>query len=727
MKKTTLSIEGMTCSACSNTIDKYLKKQKGIEDSLTNLVLACTTVTYNEEIVNIDDINKYISEAGYKSLGVYKEIDRTKELRNQKNLLFLNTILIIITLYVSMSSMLHLPIMPLFNVYKHPKIYSVTLFILSCLFIGYGSDIIIKGIKNIFKRSPNMDSLVTIGILSSFIYSTINTIEVLTGSYHLSKNLYFDSVVMIIFIVKLGRYINNLNNEKTKDAIKGLVQITPTKALVLKDHKEVEITIDEVTEDTILICKPGMRIAVDGIITSGTTHTDESFLNGESTPVKKVVSDEVIAGSININGYIEYKATRIGPKSTISEIVRLVTEASNTKPNIAHLVDRISGYFVPIIIIIALLTLMIHLILKQPMNEALVYFVSVLVISCPCALGLATPLAIVISLGTCAKQGILIRNSKVLEIANKIDTVVFDKTGTLTKGKLEVTECFTYSDYSKEELINIVANLESKSNHPIALAFKNYITKNIKILSYKEFPGIGFKGGIGKSSFYVGNDKIFKEFRLTKGKIQEEDEKKLLDGCNSVVYVFENKQLVGLIGVRDSLKDEAKDIIKELKELKIDTFMLSGDNKIIANRIGKELGIKNVIGGILPKEKTSLIKQYLKEGRKVMMVGDGINDAPSLRTATIGVSVNGSTDIAANSSDIILLKDNLLKIIDIIKISKKTLRIIKMNLFWAFFYNLIMIPLATGFLPIKINPIFASIAMVLSSITVVLNSLRLKK
>ena len=715
MKKVTLSVSGMTCSACSNTIDKYLKKQKGIEDSLTNLVLACTTVTYNEEMITIDDLNRYISEAGYKSLGIYKEIDNTKELKNQKSILFFFLILIIITMYISLSAMFHLPILPIFNVVKHPKIYSIVLFIITCIFIGYGSDIIIKGFKNIIRKAPDMDSLVTIGLLSSFIYSTFNTIEVLNGNFNLTKSLYFDSVIMIIFIVKLGRYIDSLNKEKTKEAIKDLVQITPKSALIKKNYKEKEITIDEVTKDMVLICKPGMRIAVDGVITEGITHTDESFLNGESLPVKKNVGDEVVAGSINIDGFIEYKATRVGPESTISEIVKLVVEASNSKPNISHLVDKISGYFVPIIIIIALLTLMIHLVLKHPMNEAIIYFVNVLVISCPCSLGLATPLAIVISIGTSAKQGILIRNSKVLELANKVDTVVFDKTGTLTEGKLQVTECISYSDYSNEELINIVANLESKSNHPIALAFKNYITNNIKILSYKEFPGIGFKGGIGKSSFYVGNDKIFKELRLTKGKTQEEDEKKLLTAGNSIVYVFENKQLVGLIGIRDVIKKEAKTIVNKLKEANIDVFIFSGDNKVITSRIGQELGIKNAIGGILPKEK-----------RKVMMIGDGINDAPSLSSADIGVSVYGSTDIAANSSDVILLKDNLLKIINLINLSKKTFNIIKMNLFWAFFYNIIMIPIAMGFFPLKISPMFAALAMMLSSITVVLNSLRLK-
>ena len=369
MKKVTLSIAGMTCSACSNTIDKYLSKQKGIEDSLTNLVLSCTTVTYDEKEISIEDINKYISEVGYKSLGLYKEYDNTKELNNKKRLLFIFLFLVLIVLYLSMSKMLNLPQIPIFNSDKHPKIYSLTLFTITCTFIGYSLNILTNGLKNIIKKSPNMDSLVTIGIISSFIYSTINTIEILNGNYKLTNHLYFDSVVMIIYIVKIGRYIDSLSKEKTKDAIKDLVQITPSKALIKKDFKEKEITIDEVKEDMILICKPGMKIAVDGIITSGNTHTDESFLNGESLPVKKYVGDSVVAGSINIDGFIEYKATRIGPKSTISEIVRLVTEASNTKPDISRLVDKISSYFVPLIFLIALITLIVHLFIGHSLNE----------------------------------------------------------------------------------------------------------------------------------------------------------------------------------------------------------------------------------------------------------------------------------------------------------------------------------------------------------------------
>ncbi len=707
MKKVVLDIDGMTCAACSARIDKVLNSKDGIAKASTNLVMHSCEIEYDEDIVSLDDIEKYISDAGYKSLGIYKDNREEKDYHKDKVLLIVFGILVIISLL----SMLKIPFIS----------NNIVLFIIAVTFLVYGKDIIINGIKSIIKRNPNMNSLVSMGVLTSFIYSTI--IMMLN-----SKNyVYFDSVIMIIYIVKIGRYIDSISKEKTKEAIKGLVTITPTKALIKEGHKEIEVSVGEVTMSDTLVCKPGMRIAVDGVIVSGNTHTDESFINGESVPVKKKEKDEVIAGSINIDGYIEYKPIRIGPDTTISSIVNLVKESSNTKPSIAKIADRVCSYFVPIVFIIACITLIIHLVMGKEIGEAIIYFVNVLVVTCPCALGLATPLAVIVSIGNCANNGILVRNSNILETTSKVDTVMFDKTGTLTKGRLEVTECITYSDYKEDELINIVANLESKSNHPIALAFKNYIKSEIKILSYKEFPGIGFKGGIGKSSFYVGNDRIFKEFKLEKGKEQEVDEKRLAYNGNSIVYVFENKKLIGLIGVKDTIKEEVKEVIDEIRKDNIKVVMLTGDNKDVAMKIGDMVGISNIEAGLLPKDKTDIVKKYLKKNKIVMFIGDGINDAPVLSMANIGVSVAKSTDIAANSSDVVLLKDDMSSINKLFSIGKKTVNVIKMNLFWAFFYNIIMIPIAMGLFKFKINPIVSALAMMLSSITVILNSLRLKR
>ena len=470
-----------------------------------------------------------------------------------------------------------------------------------------------------------------------------------------------------------------------------------------------------------------MKVAVDGVIVNGETHLDEAFITGESIPSKKSKNDKVIAGSINIDGYIEYKAERIGPDSTISEIVRLVVESTNTKAPIQKLADKVSGVFVPSIFVIAILTLIVYLIIGKSFNDSIISFVTVLVVACPCALGLATPLAIVVSDGRSAKEGILIKTSEILEHANKVDTIVFDKTGTLTYGTLRISKINNYSKYKDNELLKIVAGLENNSIHPIASAFKEYYDSKIKVDKFNNISGIGVSGVINKKEIYIGNSKLFKKLNITNDK--GIDEKELLENGNSIIYVIENKKIIALIGVKDIIRDNAKNVIKELKNLRKEVIMLSGDNKMAAGIIAKELGIDKVIANVLPKEKTKVIKELINHNQKVMMVGDGINDAPSLASATIGVSINGGTDIAGDSADVILMQDDLSKIVTLLNISKKTIRIIKENLFWAFIYNILMIPLAIGLLKplgLSITPMIASISMTISSLCVVFNSLRLR-
>ena len=503
-------------------------------------------------------------------------------------------------------------------------------------------------------------------------------------------------------------------------------------ALLKVNNKEKEVSIDEVKKNDILICKPGMKIAVDGVITSGKSYIDESFITGESIPVKKTIDDKVVAGSINVDGYIEYKAQKIGKNSTISEIVRLVVEATSTKAPIQRIADKVSSYFVPSVMLIAFITFILYLIFNSSFNEAIISFVTVLVVACPCALGLATPLAIVISEGVCAKNGILVKSSETLENANKVDTIVFDKTGTLTYGNLKISKIYNYSNYSDEELIKKIASIETKSTHPIKNAFINYIEeRNIKldeISNFKNISGIGLEANIVKNKIYIGNNKLFKKLKIDNA--YTNDEKKLSNLGNSIVYVIENKNVLGLIGVKDIIRDNAKDTIKYLKKLDKKIIMLTGDNENTANIIAQSIGIKDVISNVMPQEKVKVIKNLIKDGNNVMMVGDGINDAPSLVSADIGVSMNSGTDIAADSSDVILMNDDLEKIISLISISKKTISNIKQNLFWAFFYNVCMIPIAIGLLKpfnISMNPMFAGFAMMISSLTVVFNSLRLKK
>lgn len=729
MKKIILKIEGMTCSACSSSLEKYLLKQDGIDDALVNLVMSSASITY-EDNITIEDLNRFVSEAGFKSLGLYNE-NEDKD-NNRTKYFVVNGLLALLVLYISMSHMIHLPVIPFLHMINYPVNYSVCLFIFSLYFIYFGRDIIISGIKNIKYKSPNMDTLVTLGVVSSFIFSTFNMIMILKGNNEYVENLYFESVCIILYLIKFGRYIDGISKEKTKDTIKGLVTITPNKAILFINNKEKKVSIDEVKKGDILIVKPGNRFAVDGVIVKGSTHVDESFISGESIPIKKSINDKVVAGSINLDGEVLYKAENIGRDSTISEIVRLVVEATNTKAPIARIADKVSGIFVPVVIFIALLTLIIHLILGASFNESIVYFVTVLVCACPCALGLATPLAIVVSEGLCAKNGILVKKSEILENVNKIDVIVFDKTGTLTYGNLRISKIINKSNYSDNDLIEIVSSLENKTAHPIASSFKEYSkTNNLKSLdvdNFKNIAGIGLSGTINDKSYLIGNNKLFDKYKINNNMLREE--KKLsLDG-NSIVYVIEDKKVIGLIGVKDIIRDNAKDVINKLKNIGKRIIMLTGDNEITADIIAKSIGIKEVIANVSPKDKSNKIKELKNKGFKVMMVGDGINDAPSLSLADIGVSLNSAIDIAADSADVILMRNDLNSIYNLFDIGKKTLGNIKENLFWAFFYNACMIPISCGlfkFINITMNPMIAGLAMTLSSFTVIINALRLKR
>ena len=724
MKKVILKIEGMTCSACSSSLEKYLLKQKGIDDALVNLVMSSASISYEEDIT-IDDLNKFVSEAGFKSLGIYDEKDDTT---NNKNVYFIiNGVLALLVLYISMAHMLNLPVIPFLHMVNHPINYSVCLFLFSLYFIYFGRDVIISGIKNIKYKSPNMDTLVTLGVISSFLFSTFNTIMILKHHNEYVENLYFESVSIILYLIKFGRYIDSISKEKTKDAIKGLVTITPNKATLFTNNKEKEVSIDEVKKEDILIVKPGNRFAVDGFIVKGSAHVDESFISGESSPVKKNINDKVVAGAINLDGEVLYKAENIGKDSVISEIVRLVVEASNTKAPIARIADKVSGVFVPIVIFLAVITFIIHLILGFSFNSSIIYFVTVLVCACPCALGLATPLAIVVSEGLCAKNGILVKKSEILENANKIDVVVFDKTGTLTNGNLRISKIINKSNYKDKDLLKIVSSLESKSTHPIASAFNNNLEK-LEVSAFKNISGIGLKGTINNKKYLIGNNKIFDKFKITNNIVEEEKELSL-DG-NSIVYVIEDKKIIALIGVKDIIRDNAKEVVDKLKHINKRVIMLTGDNEITANIIAKSIGINEIIANVSPLDKSNKIKELKNKGLKVMMVGDGINDAPSLSIADIGVSLNSAIDIAADSADVILISNDLNAIYDLFNISKKTLSNIKSNLFWAFFYNACMIPIACGLLEsinISMNPMLAGLAMTLSSFTVIVNALSLKR
>lgn len=732
MKNIILGIEGMTCSACSNGLEKYLNKQNGIIEASVNLVMANATIYYDENILNQEKIEKYVKQAGFKSTGIFKEFKIENKNKTEKIKFIVFTILAIIFMYISMGHMINLPTINLLDPHNNPINYAITLFILTITFLVYGYDILKNGLKNLIHLIPNMDTLVTIGVLSSLGYSVFGMYEIFNRNHHFVMNLYFESAAIIIYFIKLGRYIDGISKDKTREAIKKLVEITPSMATIEIDGEQKQVTLDEIKKGNILIAKPGEKIAVDGEIIEGKAHLDESFITGESKPVNREIGEKVIAGSLNYDGFIKYKAEKIGKESTISEIVRLVIEASNTKAPIAKIADKISGYFVPVVILIAIITFIIYLILGYDISVAISTFVTVLVVACPCSLGLATPLAIVVSEGVCVNNGILVKKSEVLENASKTNTIVFDKTGTLTYGKLKISEIYNYSELNNDKLIQIVGSIEEKSTHPIGKAFTGYMEtkkqEKIEVKTFENVAGYGIIGTIENDEIILGNRKIVEKYNIQNEHI--EDENRLTSDGNSIIYVIRNKKIIALIGVNDIVKENAKEVIERMNNKNIQTIMLTGDNNQTAEKIASELGITKVISNVLPVQKAEIVENLQQDKKMVMMCGDGINDSLAITKANIGVSVKSGTDIAMDSADVILTKNDLNSILKLIEISKRTIRNIKQNLFWAFFYNILMIPIAIGILKpigISINPMWASLAMVVSSLTVTLNALRLKK
>ena len=732
MKKVVLSIDGMTCSACSNGLEKYLNKQNGIKSATVNLIMANALIEYDENILNLEKIEKFVEEAGFKSLGIYNENSEKKQNKNEKVKFIIFSVLAVALMYISMGHMIGIPNFSFLDMHMHPLIYAGTLLALTIAFVVYGFDIIKSGCKNLIHKAPNMDTLVAMGVITSILYSIYGMYMIAKGHHEYVENLYFESAAIVIFFIKLGRYIDGISKDKTKEAIQKLVQITPKEAVIKVNGEEKKVTIDEIKKGDIVVSKPGEKIAVDGEIITGKAHLDESFITGESKPASKTEGSKVIAGSINYDGYIEYEAEKIGKESTISEIVRLVIEATNTKAPIAKVADTVSGYFVPAVILIAIITFIAYLILGNTVATAINAFVTILVVACPCSLGLVTPLAIVVSEGVCANNGILVKKSEILENAEKTTTVVFDKTGTLTYGKLKIAQIINYSKMQEKELMQIVGSLEKKSTHPIGKAFEDYLNENkIEVLEVKDFKdvsGYGIIGKIAENEVILGNSKILDKYDVKNS--HKQDEEKLAKEGNSIIYVVINNEISAIVGVNDIIRENSKEVISKLNKNKIETVMLTGDNTQTAEKIAKEIGITTVISNVTPREKTEVVKKLKAEGKYVMMCGDGINDSPALASSNIGVSVNSGTDIAMDSSDVILTRNDLNSILNLINISKKTIRNIKQNLFWAFFYNSLMIPIAMGLFSkwgITINPMIASFAMVISSLTVTLNALRLKK
>ena len=619
------------------------------------------------------------------------------------------------------------------NMNINPVNYAIIQLILTIPIMIIGYKFYTIGFLSFIKRSPNMDSLIAISTTAAFIYSIYNMIKVLNGDIYFVHSLYFETVGVIIVLILLGKSLETISKGKTSEAIKKLMGITPKTAIIYNNGKEEEIDIEEVLENDIIITKPGEKIPVDGVITEGETYIDEAMLTGESVPVSKKIGDNIFAGSINKNGYIKFKATKVGKDTALAQIIKLVEDAQNTKAPIAKIADIVSGYFVPVVCLIAVISSILWYLFNRDLEFALKIFVSVLVIACPCALGLATPTAIMVGTGKGAENGILIKSGEALEMAYKIDTVIFDKTGTITEGKPKVTDIIT-NEIAEEEFLQIVASVESASEHPLAEAIvKEAKSKDIQLLNIDKFEAIigkGVKAKIAEEEIIIGNIKLINEINIDLAEY-EKISNKLAEEGKTPMYVVINSKFSGIISVADTIKESSKNAIEKLHKMGINVAMITGDNKKTAEVIGKKVNIDNILAEVLPKDKANEVIKFQEQGKKVAMVGDGINDAPALAKADIGIAIGSGTDVAIESADIVLMRGNLEDVSNSIYLSKKTMLNIKQNLFWAFAYNILGVPIACGILYIfggpLLNPMVGAVAMSLSSVSVLANALRLRK
>ena len=726
MKQIILSIEGMTCSACSNGLEKYLNKQPGVQRADVNLVLASANIEYDDSKLTVAQIEKFVAQAGFKSLGKFKLINDNNNLKKDRNflILFLSAALFLCFYSLNLS----------FNFIKigganNLFIYISISILLNLLFLFYGKDILISGFKNLWHRMPNMDTLVSLSVLSCFAYSLYSVWQLYQGSTN--NGFYFETVAMIIVLVKLGRYIDRLGKDKTKDAIRKLVEITPYFGIVKVADAEKKVTIDEITPGDLVVSRAGEKVAVDGEIVGGRAHFDESFLTGESQPVLKQVGSKIRAGSLNYDGYVEYRAEKIGRESTVSEIVRLVSAAAASKAPIARLADIASGYFVPLIMGLAIVTFVGHWLTGSNFAASLMTGVCVLAAACPCALGLAAPLALVVAEGKCLEKGILVKKNAVLETARHIGLIIFDKTGTLTYGKPLITDIISYGTQSEQELAQIAGSIEKKSNHPLATAFTLFLhdnnLKTYRISDFKVWNGMGVAAKINDDDYLLGNAKIL-QLRGLKPLNQTDEIRLQKQGC-SIVYLAKNQDVVGLFGVRDTVRREAPEMLDNLHRMQVQTVMLTGDNLKTAQAAATSLRLGQIIADVSPRQKIEAVRHFKTQHKIVAMCGDGINDSPALAESDIGISFSGATDVAMNAADVVLIGSDLRRVTDLMVISRHTVRIIKQNLFWAFFYNLMIIPAAMGLFErfgIVMNPMLSGLAMVLSSTLILLNTLRLK-
>lgn len=737
MKNSTFNVTGMSCASCARTVENALNKNEDIKASV-NIATEKVNIEYDENKYNFEKIKKIVENSGYGLVEILSEEEKMQmyedKIKSLRNKLILAAVFAIPLMYISMGHMMGIHLPDIVNPKKNAAIYSIVQLLLTIPVVYAGKDFFIHGFKNLVRKSPTMDSLIAMGASAAIVYSLYATYMTITVDPEYHMNLYFESAGTIITLILLGKLLEARTKGQTSSAIKKLIGLQPKKAKIIENGAEKEVLIENIKVGDIIVVKPGEKIAVDGKIVNGNTSVDESMITGESIPVSKNPGDKVIGGSINKNGSIQFEATEIGKDTVLSQIIKLVEEAQGSKAPISRMADIVAGYFVPIVIVIATVTGIIWFISGSGLTAALTFFISVLVIACPCALGLATPTSIMVGTGKGAENGILIKSGEALETAHKIKTVVLDKTGTITKGKPVLTDLKVYNNFDGNEILQLAASAENNSEHPLAEAIVNGAKeRNVEFKQYDKFramPGYGIRATIDDKEIQIGNRKLMASRKIST-EAAEKDYEILSNEGKTPMFISVNNELAGLIAVADVVKETSKAAIERMHKLGLKVIMLTGDNEKTAKYIAKEVGIDSVIAEILPFQKSEEVKKLQEAGEFVAMVGDGINDSPALAQANVGIAIGSGTDVAIESADIVLIRNDLNDVAGAIALSKATITNIKENLFWAFFYNVIGIPFAAGifyafFNGPKLDPMIAAFAMSLSSVSVLMNALRLK-